>query len=81
MTDAIDSRAREMAADAKTIAQVATVKIESLEKISAERWEHSGERWDLVEKAISRIFKRQWAAVMAILGGMAVIIAKQFGLI
>ena len=74
MSEAIDTKARDMAAEAKTTAEVALTKIEGHEVICAERWIQ-------VQAAISRIFKRQWAAMTAIMVGMAVIIAKQFGLL
>ena len=63
-----------MASDARTIAEIATTKIDSHEVICAERWE-------LVQGMINRLFKRWWGAVTAIMAGMAVIIAKQFGLL
>ncbi len=74
MTEAIDTEARKMASDAKTAAEVANTKIDGHEVVCAERWQ-------TVQQAIQKIFKRQWAAVTAIMAGMAVIIAKQFGIL
>ena len=74
MTEAIDTKARDMAAEAKTTAEIALTKIEGHEIICAERWTQT-------HQAINGLFKRWWVAMLMILSGMATIIAKQFGLI